>query len=163
MDNGQTFSRDPEGVAIFTMNIDYAGCNQMNASVMSRLHWKVIKNTPSAKDMVYRLKTEVGGTSFTVDSDAETLMNKMARTVVEIAQYCKEKGFDDGTCGYREFRNWFYATMLLEADPFTTAISTVISTATLDLQAQDELKTAVLESSFADPNSQATSGNRRRK
>lgn len=163
MDNGQTFLRNPEGIAIFTMNIDYAGCNQMNASVMSRIHWKVIKNTPSAKDMVSRLKTELGGTSFAVDSDAETLMNKMARTVVEIAQYCKEKGFDDGACGYRELRNWFCATMLLEADPFTTAISTVISTATLDLQAQDELKTAVLESSFADPNSQATSGKRRRK
>lgn len=142
MDNGQTLKRDPSGIAIFTMNIDYAGCNQMNASVMSRLHWKAIKNTPSAKEMVKRLFTEV-----TIESNDNIRdeANKMAKIVVEINDYCKTKGFNDGVCGYREFKNWFITTQILGVSPHAAAKNTIIPTATLDLNAQNELVTGVLE------------------
>ena len=159
MDNGETLNRDSASIAIFTMNIDYAGCNQMNASVMSRLHWKVVKNTPSAIEMVKRLKKEILGTGLDSNID-ETMLKNMAKTVIEMDQYCKEHGFDDGSCGYREFKNWFIATNLLNVDPYISANSTVISTATLDLEAQDELRTSVLEKHFSAPNMR--SGNARR-
>lgn len=96
---GEIVRRHPDCVIVFTIYREYDGCNDLQEAVYSRIN--LIKHVPepTEDEMFARAKAQT-------DFNNITLLRKMAKTVAEIHQYCREKDITGGVCGPRELIDW---------------------------------------------------------
>ena len=104
---GETIKRHPEAVVIYTTNADYAGCQAIQQSVLSRIDIIREIENPEIQVLVERAMANTGC------KDKKSL-ETMAKVIREINDYCKSQDISDGVCGPREFQNWIKKAMLTE-------------------------------------------------
>ena len=133
-DAGITYTRNG-GVCLITTNVNCAGCTPLNASVQSRFTNVFEMDIPSAQKLKKRIKAEL-------DFEDSVLLNSMIKVVTEINQYLNTNMIYDGTCGYRELRNWVMAYLYdvaVKGDAYESCISTVINKATSQQEYKEDI------------------------
>ena len=138
---GERVKRHPDTVIVVTTNSDYSGCRDMNQSVISRMDLIYDMEAPDLNTMVKRVMNVTG---FTDEQEA----TKMAIVVRDIAERCRQTMITDGSCGMREFKSWVLSTMVTK-DPYESALSTIISSASADPDNRAELISSCLETQFS--------------
>lgn len=139
--NGERVKRHPDTVIVVTTNSDYSGCRDMNQSVISRMDLIYDMEAPDLNTMVKRVMNVTG---FTDEQEA----TKMAIVVRDVAERCRQTMITDGSCGMREFKSWVLSTMVTH-DPYESALSTIISSASADPDNRAELISACLEPQYS--------------
>lgn len=137
---GERVKRHPDTVIVVTTNSDYSGCRDMNQSVISRMDLIYDIEAPDLNTMVKRVMNVTG---FTDEQEA----TKMAIVVRDVAERCRQTMITDGSCGMREFKSWVLSTMVTH-DPYESALSTIISSASADPDNRAELISACLEPQY---------------
>lgn len=137
---GERVKRHPDTVIVVTTNSDYSGCRSMNQSVISRMDLIYDMEAPDLNTMVKRVMNVTG---FSDEQEA----TKMAIVVRDIAERCRQTMITDGSCGMREFKSWVLSTMVTK-DPYESALSTIISSASADPDNRAELISACLEPQY---------------
>ena len=137
---GERVQRHPDTVIVVTTNSDYSGCRDMNQSVISRMDLIYDMEAPDLNTMVKRVMNVTG---FTDEQEA----TKMAIVVRDVAERCRQTMITDGSCGMREFKSWVLSTMVTH-DPYESALSTIISSASADPDNRAELISACLEPQY---------------
>jgi len=138
---GEKVSRHPDCVIIVTTNNDYAGCKDINQSVISRMNLVIDIEQPDTDTMVER----VCGVTGCKDLAA---VKKMAETVDEISQRCRETMITDGSCGMRELIAWVQSFMVCE-DEMEAARYTVLSSVSADPENRAEIYNTCLAPKYA--------------
>lgn len=103
---GEVIKRHPDAVVIFTTNLGYAGCKNLQQAVLSRVDVRYDIALPGISEIVARCKSNTGFKN-------DTMLKTMASCVHKIADYCEEHDITDGICGPRELDNWALKAMLL--------------------------------------------------
>ena len=137
---GERVQRHPDAVIIVTTNSDYAGCRDMNQSIISRMDLIYDITSPDLSTMVKRVMNVTGCTD-----EQET--TKMAMVVRDIAERCRQTMITDGSCGMRELKAWVLSTMITK-DPYESALSTIIASASADPDNRADLITTCLEKQY---------------
>ena len=137
---GERVKRHPDTVIVVTTNSDYSGCRDMNQSVISRMDLIYDMEAPDLNTMVKRVMNVTG---FTDEQEA----TKIAIVVRDVAERCRQTMITDGSCGMREFKSWVLSTMVTH-DPYESALSTIISSASADPDNRAELISACLEPQY---------------
>lgn len=137
---GERVKRHPDTVIVVTTNSDYSGCRDMNQSVISRMDLIYDMEAPDLNTMVKRVMNVTG---FADEQEA----TKMAIVVRDIAERCRQTMITDGSCGMRELKSWVLSTMVTK-DPYESALSTIISSASADPDNRAELISACLEPQY---------------
>lgn len=138
---GEIIKRHPDTVILMTTNNDYFGCRPMNQSILSRMNLIRDIAEPTIEDMVKRVS------NITKFDDFDKL-EKMATVVKNIDEFCKNQSITDGCCGMREFISWVQSYMI-ENDLIETAKYTVVSSASANLENQEEIIAACIEPNIA--------------
>ena len=138
---GERVNRHPDAVIIVTTNSDYAGCRDMNQSIISRMDLVYDVAPPDLATMVKRVMQVTGATD-----EQET--TKMALVVQDIAERCRQTMITDGSCGMRELKAWVLSTLITK-DPYESAMYTVISSASSDPDNRADLVSTCLEKQYA--------------
>lgn len=96
---------------------------------------------PSPEIMAQRAMSVTG-------CDDEYLVSLMVKVIVDMADYCRKNGIQDGSVGMRSLIDWIISTEIT-GDPYNSAIYTVISKATADDDDRQALISGVLQSQFS--------------
>ena len=137
---GERVKRHPDTVIVVTTNSDYAGCKDVNQSVISRMDLIYDIGAPDLATMVKRVMNVTGCTD-------EQEVTKMAGVVRDIAERCRQTMITDGSCGMRELKAWVLSTMITK-DPYESALTTVIASASADPDNRADLISTCLEKQF---------------
>ena len=137
---GERIRRHPDCIIVVTTNSDYAGCRDLNQSVISRMDLVYDISSPDLSTTVKRVMNVTGCTD-----EAET--TRMACVVRDIAERCRQTMITDGSCGMRELNAWVLSTMITK-DPYESALSTVISSASADPENREDLISTCLEKQY---------------
>ena len=137
---GERVKRHPDTVIVVTTNSDYAGCKDVNQSVISRMDLIYDIGAPDLATMVKRVMNVTGCTD-------EQQVTKMAGVVRDIAERCRQTMITDGSCGMRELKAWVLSTMITK-DPYESALTTVIASASADPDNRADLISTCLEKQF---------------
>lgn len=135
MPDGTYRRRDKDAVVIYTDNVTYEGCRQLNQSVIRRNFMAFDLYNMSKKDIISRV---VYNTKF---NDMKTL-NVMYATWKKIQDYCQENAITDGSVSIVELENWALA-MRVSGDLYETCKRTVISKATAFIEEQQDIISSV--------------------
>ena len=87
---GEVIHRHPDTVVVITTNNNYAGCRDMNQSVISRMNLIMDVEAPDADTLAERTMKVTGCTDKSIVTD-------MAVTIQEISERCKETIKKEGT------------------------------------------------------------------
>ena len=95
----------------------------------------------------------VGGEKENAEALLKRLMEKYDISdedivVRDIAERCRQTMITDGSCGMREFKSWVLSTMVTK-DPYESALSTIISSASADPDNRAELISSCLETQYS--------------
>lgn len=137
---GERIKRHPDTVIVVTTNSDYAGCKDVNQSVISRMDLIYDIGAPDLATMVKRVMNVTGCTD-----EQETA--KMAGVVRDIAERCRQTMITDGSCGMRELKAWVLSTMITK-DPYESALSTIIASASANPENRADLISTCLEKQY---------------
>ena len=96
--------RNPNTIVIMTTNLNYAGCQTFNASVVSRMALVQHREDLSVEDMMRRAMERTGFAD-------EEILHHMASTVKNIQAHLEREEITDGICGYRELESWIWSYM----------------------------------------------------
>ena len=108
---------------------------------------------PPAKVMQERIISRLGFPD-------EKILERMVSVITELSSAAKNKGIDDGVCGYRALENWAMALMIkakfnggiiTDALAYQTAINTVMNKVSQKSDYVEELM-SILTYQFASPN-----------
>lgn len=138
---GEIITRHPDTVIIVTTNSGYAGCKDMNQSVISRMN--LVMDIPEPEEEV--LAQRVSGITGCADLPAIKLMSKLIK---QISTYCKEAMITDGSCGVRELIAWVQSYMIC-GDIKEAAYYTVLSSISSDEDCRLEVEENCLETELA--------------
>lgn len=137
---GEIVRRHPDTIIVVTTNNGYAGCRDMNQSVISRMNLVMDIDTPEPAVMAKRAIGVTGCTD-------EPAVTSMAQSIQEIAERCRETMITDGSCGIRELISWVQSYMvcgnILEAAKYT-----VLSSVSGDAENRAEILSTCLEQRF---------------
>lgn len=139
--NGEVINRHPDTTIVVTTNNDYAGCRQMNQSVISRMNLVIDLEEPNEETLVQRVLGITGC------SDKKTVRT-MAKIVKAVSEYCRENLITDGCCGVRELVSWVQSYMVC-GDIREAAHYTVLSSVSADAESRMEVETGCLDSILA--------------
>ena len=138
---GEIVKRHPDTVIVVTTNNHYAGCRDINQSVISRMNLVMDIDAPSTDIMAKRVMNVTGCSD-------EPAVKSMAESIHEIAEKCRETMITDGSCGVRELISWVQSYMvcgnILEASKYT-----VLSSVSSDPENRAEILSTCLEQKFA--------------
>ena len=112
----------------------------MNQSIISRMDLIYDIGSPDLATMVKRVMNVTGCTD-----EQET--TKMAMVVRDIADRCRQTMITDGSCGMRELKAWVLSTMITK-DPYESAMTTVIASASADPESRSDLVSTCLEKQY---------------
>lgn len=135
--DGRVIVRHPDAVVICTTNVTYEGCRSLNQSVLDRMNRVFDVDTPDIDTMVQRAMSLTGE----VD---ESMVRMMATVVCDVAEYCKKNCITDGITGMRVLYDWIIGYQV-EGDAYEAALTSVISKSTEDRDAQDTIKSEILD------------------
>ncbi len=139
--NGEVVSRHPDTTIIVTTNNDYAGCKQMNQSVLSRMNLIIDLEEPDEDTLVQRVLGITGCSD-------KKIVQDMARIVKSISEFCRENLITDGCCGVRELIAWVQSYMICD-DILEAAHYTVLSSVSSDAENRVEVENSCLASLIA--------------
>ena len=122
-------------------NNDYAGCKQMNQSVISRMNLVIDLDEPDEDTQVERAMAVTGC------KDAKTV-RLMTHIVKSMAVYCRENLITDGCCGMRELISWVQSYMVC-GDIREAARYTVLASASADAENRTEVEESCLDTVLA--------------
>ncbi len=140
---GEIVHRHPDTVIVATTNADYAGCRDINQSIISRMELIFDVEAPELSTMVRRVMNITG------NSD-EQEVTKMALVVRDMADRCRKSMITDGSVGMRELKAWVQSSMVTH-NPYQSALFTVISSASADPDNRADLVTTCLERQYTRP------------
>ena len=138
---GEVVRRHPDTVVIVTTNINYAGCRDLNQSIISRMNLVIDLDEPDMDTLVNRVTKITGCTDTSVVAE-------MAKAVTEISEHCRETMISDGSCGVRELISWVQSYMV-SGNVLESASYTVLSSASSDPENRAEIFSTCLEGKFA--------------
>ncbi len=138
---GEVIKRHPDCVIVVTTNTNYAGCKDINNSVLSRMQFKKDTELPTETELKERI---TGITGFSDDST----LSEMIKVVNEMHRFCQERMITDGSCGVRELIDWVQSYMIL-GNIMEAAELTVIPSASADSENQEQIKISCLNTHFA--------------
>lgn len=141
LSSGEVVHRHPDTIVVVTTNNDYAGCRNMNQSVISRMNLIMDVETPDAETLAERAMKITGCTDKTVVTD-------MANSVQEISEHCRETMINDGSCGMRELISWVQSYMVC-GDILEAAKYTVLSSVSNDPENRADVFSTCLEHKYA--------------
>ena len=95
---------------------------------------------PDLATMVKRVMNVTGCTD-------EQEVTKMAGVVRDMSERCRQTMITDGSCGMRELKAWVLSTMITK-DPYESALTTVIASASADPDNRADLISTCLEKQF---------------
>ncbi|MEY8507192.1 AAA family ATPase [Lachnospiraceae bacterium 42-17] len=139
--NGEVIQRHPDTTIIVTTNNDYAGCRQMNQSVISRMSLVIDLEEPDEDTLVKRVLGITGC------KDKKTVIT-MAKIVKAVSEYCRENLITDGCCGVRELISWVQSYMVC-GDIREAADYTLLSSVSADSESRKEVENSCLNSLLA--------------
>lgn len=138
---GEKIHRHPDTVVVITTNNDYAGCKNMNQSVISRMNLVIDMEEPDVETLTRRVMNITGCTD-------NSMVRKMAETLKEIAERCRETMITDGCCGVRELISWVQSYMICN-DVMEAARYTVLASVSSDPENRQEIENTCLQPKFA--------------
>lgn len=138
---GEVIQRHPDTVVIITTNTSYAGCRDMNQSVISRMNLIIDMEAPDIATLTERTMKVTGCTD-------KSLVTDMATSVQEISERCKETMINDGSCGVRELISWVQSYMIC-GNVLEAARYTVLSSVSGDPENRADILSTCLEQRFA--------------
>lgn len=136
-ETGEYFKRHEHCVIVLTTNQDYAGCRQINASVLSRMEFTKFVDGLSEEELVRR-----AGSEPTCIMDKDFLL-LMARAYTRLCEISVEESLY-GDASYRTFLSWVNNTCLC-GDAIAAAEFTVINKMAFssDQDAKNKLREAI--------------------
>lgn len=138
---GEVIQRHPDTVVIITTNTSYAGCRDINQSVISRMNLIIDVEAPDIATLTERTMKVTGCTD-------KSLVTDMATSVQEISERCKETMINDGSCGVRELISWVQSYMIC-GNVLEAARYTVLSSVSGDPENRADILSTCLEQRFA--------------
>ena len=138
---GEVIHRHPDTVVVVTTNNNYAGCRDMNQSVISRMNLIMDIEEPDVDTLTERVMNVTGCTDRSAVSD-------MAASVQEISERCRETMINDGSCGVRELISWVQSYMVC-GNVLEAARYTVLSSVSGDPENRADILSSCLEQKFA--------------
>ena len=138
---GEKITRHPDTVVVVTTNNDYAGCKAMNQSVISRMNLVIDMEEPSVDVLTKRVSGITGCTEINV-------IRKMAETVKNIAERCRETMIADGCCGVRELISWVQSYMICKNE-LEAAQYTVLASVSSDPENRQDILETCLQPMFS--------------
>ncbi len=138
---GEVVKRHPDTVVVITTNNNYAGCRDMNQSIISRMNLILDVETPDVDVLAERVLKVTGCAD-------KTLVTDMAVAVQEISERCRETMISDGSCGVRELISWVQSYMVC-GDVLEAAKFTVLSSVSGDPENRADILSSCLEQKFA--------------
>lgn len=138
---GEVIHRHPDTVVVITTNNNYAGCRDMNQSVISRMNLIMDVEAPDVDTLAERTMKVTGCMDKTIVTD-------MAVSIQEISERCKETMINDGSCGVRELISWVQSYMVC-GDVLEAAKYTVLSSVSSDPENRADIQSSCLEQRFA--------------
>jgi MoxR-like ATPase len=138
---GEVIHRHPDTVVVITTNNNYAGCRDMNQSVISRMNLILDIESPDVDTLAERTMKVTGCTD-------KSLVTDMAASVQEISERCKETMINDGSCGVRELISWVQSYMVC-GNVLEAAKYTVLSSVSSDPENREDILSSCLEQKFA--------------
>lgn len=138
---GEVIHRHPDTVVVITTNNNYAGCRDMNQSVISRMNLIMDIEAPDVNTLAERTMKVTGCTD-------KSLVTDMAASVQEISERCKETMINDGSCGVRELISWVQSYMVC-GDVLEAARYTILSSVSGDPENRADILSSCLEQKFA--------------
>ena len=139
---GERIVRHPEAVVIMTTNVDYAGLESINQSVLDRMDLIVDLPNPSEKVLIQRLKAATG-------FEDEDVLAKMIEVSDKIEEYCQVHAITDGVCGFRSLLSWA-SSAKLTGNVYQSALHTIISKATNEEAEQNKMIDEILIQYFTE-------------
>ena len=128
---GETITRHPDTIVVITTNNDYAGCRDMNQSIISRMNLVIDIDEPTEREFVSRVSAITG-------YEDEDNMKLMASIVKSIQTRCREAMITDGSCGMRELISWAQSTMIT-GNMVESAMYTILSSASADPESREDI------------------------
>ena len=138
---GEVVTRHPDTVVVVTTNNNYAGCRDMNQSVISRMNLIMDMDEPDVATLAERAMKVTGCTD-------KSVVEEMAQTVQEISERCRETMINDGSCGVRELISWVQSYMVC-GNIMEAARYTVLSSVSSDPENRADILTSCLEQKYA--------------
>lgn len=138
---GEVIRRHPDAVVVVTTNVSYEGCRGMNQSVVDRMSLVKDMELPSPEVMAQRVMAVTG-------AEDEYQVCQMVQVVNGLADYCRKNGITDGAVGMRSLIDWVTSAEI-SGNPYTAALDTIISKATVDEEDREALITSLLDPVFA--------------
>lgn len=138
---GEVIHRHPDTVVVVTTNNNYAGCRDMNQSVISRMNLIMDIEEPDVDTLTERVMKVTGCTDKSTISD-------MAASVQEISERCRETMINDGSCGVRELISWVQSYMVC-GNVMEAAKYTVLSSVSSDPENRADILSSCLEQKYA--------------
>ncbi len=103
--NGDVVTRNPNSIIIMTSNADYAGCQMLNESVISRMHMVENLDFLTVEEMVDRAKSIFG------DALEDEYYKAMASVVKNVENWIASDDENMGIASFREYQNWIELTL----------------------------------------------------
>lgn len=138
---GEVIHRHPDTVVVVTTNNNYAGCRDMNQSVISRMNLIMDMEEPDVDTLTERTMKVTGCTDKSAVAD-------MAASIQEISERCRETMITDGSCGVRELISWVQSFMVC-GNIMEAAKYTVLSSVSSDPENRADILTSCLEQKYA--------------
>lgn len=138
---GETIRRHPDTVIVVTTNNSYAGCRDMNQSVISRMNLIMDMEEPDLNTLTERTMKVTGCAD-------KSVVSEMAATVHEISERCRETMISDGSCGVRELISWVQSYMIC-GNALEAARYTVLPSVSADPENRADILSSCLEQKFA--------------
>lgn len=138
---GEVIHRHPDTVVVVTTNNNYAGCRDMNQSVISRMNLIMDMEEPDVDTLTERVMKVTGCTDKSAVSD-------MAASIQEISERCRETLINDGSCGVRELISWVQSYMVC-GNVMEAARYTVLSSVSSDPENRADILSSCLEQKYA--------------
>ena len=151
-DEVETIYRHPNAIFVFTTNVDYEGCRQINQSVIDRFLVYHIDEL-SVEEMCSRAMSASGLTD-------KVVALEMTKFVKEVAEQMARTGVDDGVCGMRSLITWM-TLVACGQDIKKSCETAVINKTSFDREIRDSLREA--QNHFSIFNRRGYANPRRRK
>lgn len=133
---GEVVYRHPDAVVIFTSNVDYVACRDIDQSIISRMD-EIYSLEPLSKEMmISRVKSKIG-------FDDDMLLAQMVNVLMDIRQYCEKNRLKDGCVGMRELYAWV-TKYRVNKNVIKAAARTIIPSATKAEKHRKELEMSVV-------------------
>lgn len=145
--DGSVINLDQNSIIVFTTNMDYAGCKDLNESLKSRATTIIDFEELSDSEMVNRVLSR-SDTKKLIDengikiTEARKMANLMAKTRSQLDSYVHEQFISGAVLGYREFAGWF-KKWLYTGDAKRAAESTIITHISGDSEIKEDIRNMI--------------------